>query len=68
MSRKLNAKLRRVVMATNSEEWVSVSTYAKLIGKSTTHVYNLVKENRLKYKTFDRGRYKGILILNSDYE
>lgn len=44
------------------EEWISVSSYAKLIGRSTTHVYNLVKEGKVEFKTFNRGKYIGILI------
>lgn len=44
------------------ETMISVSEYAKIIGKSTTYVYNLVKEGKIPSVTFKRGKYIGILV------
>lgn len=43
-------------------DWVSVSEYAKRIGKSKQTVYNMVKERKLESKTFRRGTMIGLLI------
>ena len=43
-------------------EWISVSSYAKLIGRSTTFVYSLCKEGKVEFTTFNSGKYIGILI------
>lgn len=49
-------------MSYNDYDWVSVSEYAKRIGKSKQTVYNMVKEQRLESKTFRRGSMIGLLI------
>lgn len=49
-------------MSDNGYDWVSVSEYAKRIGKSKQTVYNMVKEQRLESKTFRRGSMIGLLI------
>lgn len=48
-------------MASN-KEWISVSDYARLIGRSTTHVYTLIAEGMVEYIPFNRGKNKGYLI------
>ena len=49
-------------MNENEYDWVSVSEYAKRIGKSKQTVYNMVKGKRLESKTFRRGSMIGLLI------
>lgn len=49
-------------MNENNYEWVSVSEYAKRIGKSKQTVYNMIKANRLETKSFKRGSMIGLLI------
>jgi excisionase family DNA binding protein len=43
-------------------DWVSVSEYAKMLGKSKQTVYNMVKANKLESKQFKRGSMIGLLI------
>lgn len=54
-------------MNENNCEWVSVSEYADMVGKSTQTIYNRIKDGAVKYITFSRGKYKGILIKNPNY-
>ena len=49
-------------MSENSYDWISVSEYAKRIGKSKQTVYNMVKANKLESKQFKRGSMIGLLI------
>lgn len=49
-------------MSNNDYEWVSVSEYAKILGKSKQTVYNMVKANKLESKSFKRGSMIGLLI------
>jgi len=44
------------------EEWMSVSEYARKVGKSTTYVYSLIRDKKVEYKSFNRGKYIGYLI------
>ena len=46
----------------NNYDWVSVSEYAKRLGKSKQTVYNMVKANKLESKQFKRGSMIGLLI------
>ena len=46
----------------NNYDWVSVSEYAKILGKSKQTVYNMVKANKLESKQFKRGSMIGLLI------
>ena len=43
-------------------DWVSVSEYAKILGKSKQTVYNMVKANKLESKQFKRGSMIGLLV------
>jgi excisionase family DNA binding protein len=43
-------------------DWISVSEYAKRLGKSKQTVYNMVKANKLESKSFKRGSMIGLLI------
>lgn len=54
----------------NNEELVSVSDYAKRIGKSTQTVYNMIKSGKLQSKTFKRGTMRGIVVCvnNKEFE
>lgn len=45
-----------------NEEWMSVSSYARKVGKSTTFIYSLIKEKKIEFKSFNRGKYVGYLI------
>lgn len=49
-------------MSNNDYDWISVSEYAKRIGKSKQTVYNMVKANKLESKTFRRGSMIGLLV------
>ena len=49
-------------MNENDYDWVSVSEYAKILGKSKQTVYNMVKANKLESKQFKRGSMIGLLI------
>lgn len=49
-------------MNENDYDWVSVSEYAKRLGKSKQTVYNMVKVNKLESKSFKRGSMIGLLI------
>ena len=49
-----------------NDEWISVSSYSRKIGKSTTYVYALIKEKKVEYKSFSRGKYVGYLIKYSN--
>lgn len=49
-------------MSDNEYDWVSVSEYAKILGKSKQTVYNMVKANKLESKQFKRGSMIGLLI------
>ena len=44
-------------------EWISVSTMAKLIGKSEQTVRNRIRKGLYETMTFSRGKMKGILVL-----
>ena len=43
-------------------EYISVSDYARQIGKSSQHVYNLIRSGELETIKFKRGEYNGVLI------
>lgn len=49
-------------MSDNEYDWVSVSEYAKILGKSKQTVYNMVKANKLESKQFKRGSMIGLLV------
>jgi excisionase family DNA binding protein len=49
-------------MSNNGCDWISVSEYAKRLGKSKQTVYNMVKANKLESKQFKRGSMIGLLI------
>lgn len=49
-------------MSENNYDWISVSEYAKRLGKSKQTVYNMVKANKLESKQFKRGSMIGLLI------
>ncbi len=49
-------------MSDNEYDWISVSEYAKRLGKSKQTVYNMVKANKLESKSFKRGSMIGLLI------
>lgn len=44
------------------KEYISVSEYAKFIGRTPAHVYNMIKEGLVSSVMFDRGTMKGWLI------
>lgn len=44
------------------DEWISVSEYARKVGKSTTYVYSMIRDKKVEYKSFKRGKYVGYLI------
>ena len=46
----------------NDVDWISVSDYAKNVGKSTQWVYNQIRDGRLKALQFGRGKYRGLLV------
>lgn len=43
-------------------EWVSVSTMAKMIGKSEQTVRNNIRKGLYETMIFSRGKMKGILV------
>lgn len=45
-----------------SENYISVSDYAKFIGKTTQTVYNMIKDGVINVIHFNRGSMVGILI------
>ena len=50
-------------MESNDEyKYLSVSEFAQLIGKSTTHVYGMISRNELETVPFQRGKYNGYII------
>lgn len=49
-----------------NDEWISVSEYARKVKKSTTFVYSLIKEKKVEFKSFSRGKYVGYLIKYSN--
>ena len=49
-------------MNENDYNWISVSEYAKMLGKSKETVYNMVKANKLESKSFKRSSMIGLLI------
>lgn len=49
-------------MESNKHEWVSVSDYAQMIGKSKQTVYNMIRAGKVKSKTFRRGSMCGLLV------
>lgn len=54
---------------TELKEYISVSDYAKFIGKTSAHVYNLIREGLVSSVTFTRGTMKGRLVEKpSDYD
>lgn len=44
------------------KEYISVSEYAKFIGKTPAHVYNMIKGGLVSSVMFERGTMKGWLI------
>lgn len=42
--------------------YFSVSEYAQLIGKSTTHIYNMIAKGEVETVPFQRGQYHGYII------
>lgn len=56
-----------MISSNNQQQYISVSEYANMVGKSTQTIYNRIKDGTVKYITFSRGKYKGILIKNPDY-
>lgn len=42
--------------------YLSVSEFAQLIGKSTTHVYNMIAKGEVETVPFQRGQYNGYII------
>ena len=48
----------------NNDEYryLSVSEYAEMIGKSTTHIYGMIARNELETIPFQRGNYNGYII------
>lgn len=49
------------------ENYVSVSEYSKLIGKSTQMVYNMIDSGVLEAICFTRGTMKGWLVRKPSY-
>lgn len=45
-----------------NEEWIGISEYAKMVGKSKQTIYNWVRSGKVESKTFSRGSMRGILI------
>ena len=48
----------------NNDEYryLSVSEYAEMVGKSTTHIYDMIARNELETIPFQRGNYNGYII------
>lgn len=49
-------------MHESNEQWVSVSTLAKMLGVSKQTCYNKIKQGIYASKTFQRGSMNGILV------
>jgi predicted DNA-binding transcriptional regulator AlpA len=47
---------------TEEYEYLGVPDYAKRVGKTPQHIYNLIKAGELDTITFKRGQYNGLLI------
>ena len=45
-----------------NDDWISVSECARILGKSSQTVYNMVSSGKIKSKTFRRGSMCGILV------
>ena len=45
-----------------SGDWVSVSTIAKLTGKTKQAIYNRINCGKYETQVFDRGSMNGILV------
>lgn len=43
-------------------EWISVSSFARRMGKTPQTVYNYIRDGRCECVSFTRGAYKGYLI------
>lgn len=52
---------RQIIKMEEKNEYISVSEYAKRIGKSTQTVRNWIKQGRVKTMTWKRGKMIGIL-------
>ena len=52
---------RQIVKMEEKNEYISVSEYAKRIGKSTQTVRNWIKQGRVKTMTWKRGKMIAIL-------
>ena len=51
------------------KQYISVSDYAKYIGRTSAHVYNLIKEGIVSAVTFQRGTMIGRLVEKpADYD
>lgn len=44
------------------ERLISISEYAKMVGKSKQTIYNWVRSGKIESKTFQRGSMVGILL------
>ena len=44
------------------KQYISVSEYAKFIGKTSAHVYNMIREGLVASVLFERGTMNGWLI------
>lgn len=42
--------------------YLSVRDFSQLIGKSTTHVYNMIAKGEVETVPFQRGKYNGYII------
>ncbi len=51
-------------MENNNNEYISVSSYAKLMGQSTQSVYNHIRDGKIEHINFTRGQYNGVLVKN----
>lgn len=45
-----------------NENWVGISEYAKMVGKSKQTIYNWVRSGKVEMIDFKRGKMRGILI------
>lgn len=50
-------------MAEVLKEYISVSDYAAFIDRTTSQVYNLIKEGIVPSVQFTRGKMKGLLVI-----
>ncbi len=55
-------KQNYILTTAMNEEWIGISEYAKMVGKSKQTIYNWVKRGKVESKTFSRGSMRGILI------